>query len=387
MKNRAIKYLIFFAGGYFIFLCLLHYFSRRPLWLDEQLLFSNIQDFTFSQLFGPLKNTQVFPRAYLAIIKAISAPFSYNVLMLRLIPLLFMLSGFFLWFKIFKAEGKAGLVLLLLVLSFAGSRYMTYYAAEFKQYSCDLFAVAVFVMFVYYQQKYLRRETLLKTIWLFSLLTPVLFFFSYISALIAWVVAFNYLFMLKKNRELLAPFVAYAAIAAACFILVYLFDIRYSTGNQSMHDYWKDYFISLRSPYEFLKTLTEGMRKITVSWFLNQKWAMGLATFFMPFCWIAMIKLFFSSVKRSGWRFFDVNSLCLILVLELLFLGVFQIYPFTGCRITLFMAPFFFYMIVEGICLFKKVKFVLYPMACFYALFLCIVSYNLLKEYLGLYGK
>jgi hypothetical protein len=114
---------------------------------------------------------------------------------------------------------------------------------------------------------------------------------------------------------------------------------------------------------------------------------MGLATFFMPFCWIAMIKLFISSVKRSGWRFFDVNSLCLILVLELLFLGAFQIYPFTGCRITLFMAPFFFYMIVEGICLFKKVKFVLYPMACFYALFLCIVSYNLLKEYLGLYGK
>ena len=81
----------------------------------------------------------------------------------------------------------------------------------------------------------------------------------------------------------------------------------------------------------------------------------------------------------------DLDALCAVLLLELFALGVLQKYPFTGCRATLFIAPFMFYMIVRGIYLFKKIKVILYPLAAGYILFLSVVSYNLLTDYLKVY--
>ena len=96
-------------------------------------------------------------------------------------------------------------------------------------------------------------------------------------------------------------------------------------------------------------------------------------------------KYFILSLKKNGGGLFDLRGLCAVLVGELFVLGVLQAYPFTGCRATLFIAPFIFYMIVEGIYLVRKVKFIFLPLAGTYIVFLGIVSYNLLNEYLKLY--
>ena len=383
--KKATLYITALIAGWFLFLCLLHYFSKRPLWLDERLLFENIRDFSVAQLFGPLKNTQVFPRAYLALIKLISQPFSYNALALRLLPLVFMLAGFFVWLKIYRLSAKAALFLVILLFSFASSHFTTYYAAEFKQYSCDLFATGVFVLFIIYQGKFADGDNLLRKLWFFSIISPFLLFFSYISALLMWIVAYNYFLLLRKGRKLAAPFIAYSAIAVACCILLYFFDIRFSLGNQSMHDYWKDYFISTQSTYEFMKSLTEGIRNITVRWYLEKKWAMGIATVFMPFCWVAIVKYCISSFRKHKGALVDLDALCAILLSEVFLLGILQMYPFTGCRATLFIAPFIFYMIVKGIYLFERIKFVFYPLIGAYIILLSAVSWNLAIEYLKLY--
>ncbi len=385
MKNRFIQYAIAVIAGWFLFLCFLHYFSRRPLWLDEGLLFANIRDFSSLQLFGPLKNTQVFPRVYLALVKLVSQPFSYDVLALRFLPLAFMLAGVAIWIKIYRLAAKTGFFLILLCLSLACSHFTTYYAAEFKQYSCDLFAVALITLFVYYQAAFSRGEIALKKLWFFVVVTPFLVFFSYVSVLMLWIVGYNFVVIIRKNTEALSLLGVYLALTLSCFILSYIFDLRFSLGNPSMRDYWKDYFINTQSPYEFFKSLTEGMRNITVSWSLEKKWAMGVATVFMPFCWVAMVKYFIGSLKKNRGGLFDLRGLCAVLVGELFVLGVLQAYPFTGCRATLFIAPFIFYMIVEGIYLVRKVKFIFLPLAGTYIVFLGIVSYNLLNEYLKLY--
>jgi len=384
MKKAPI-YPIVLISVWFIFLCLLHYFSQRSLWLDEQLLFGNIRDFNFNQLFGPLKDTQVFPRVYLMIVKAMFELFSCNLLALRFLPLVFMLAGFFVWLKIYKLNAKTYFFLILLVFTFASSHFTTYYASELKQYSCDLFVAAVFVLFIYYQSKIDEAGNSLKYIWIFSFICPFLVFFSYISLLFLWIPIYNYALALKNNRHILAPFVVYLVVAVICCVLVFSIDLRFSLGNKVMQDYWRDYFISLNSPYEFMKSFTEGLRNLTVRWFLEEKWAMGIATIFMPFCLVAVVKYCISSLKLNKAKILDLDALSAVVLLELFLLGVLQMYPFTGCRATLFIAPFIFYMIVRGIFLFENTKLIFYPLAGVYVLFLCAVSYNLFTGYLKLY--
>jgi hypothetical protein len=156
-------------------------------------------------------------------------------------------------------------------------------------------------------------------------------------------------------------------------------------GNPSMQAYWDGYFIHTGSLYDFFKSLTEGMRTIIVSWFLEKKWAMRIATIFMPFCWVAMVRYFWQSVVKYKGAVLEIDSICLVLMLELIILGILHAFPFTGCRATLFIAPFIFYMLVRGIYLFKKIKLILYPLIGVYILFLSAVSYNLLTGYLKLY--
>ena len=386
-KNRLIVYLINAAMLWFLFLCLLHYFSNRPLWLDENFILENIHQLKIPQLFGILKNSQIFPRFYLVLVKLFSQCFSYNALSLRFLPLVFMLLGFTVWISIYKFESKTNFFLFLLVFSFAGSHFTTYYAAEVKQYSCDLFSAGIYTLFIYYQRKYIAKEIPVKYLWFFNLFSPLLILFSYISFLMAWMVAYNYLFFIKVNREIKVLFIVYCIISISLFALIYLFDIRYSLRVAAVQDYWKDYFINVGSFYEFSKSLTEGLRNLTVRWFAETKLAKGIATVFMPFCWLAIFKFFKSSLEKFRGAILDINIVCGILLTQLFVLSVFKLYPFTGARVTLFLAPFIFYMLVKGIYLARKIKFIFYPVLSVYILFLCGVSFYLLSGYLKLYAK
>lgn len=386
-KNRLINYLIAFVILWFLFLCLLHYFSNRPLWLDENFILGNIQQLNVPQLFGILKNSQIFPRFYLVLVKLFSQCFSYNALSLRFFPLLFMILGFTLWIKIYKLESRTNFYLFLLILSFAASHFTTYYAAEAKQYSCDLFSAGIYTLFIYCQRKYIDKEIPVKHLWFFTLFSPFLILFSYISFLMAWMVAYNYLFFIKGNREIKVLFIVYCIISIVFSVLIYLFDIRYSLKVTAMQDYWKDYFINTGSFYEFIKSLTGGLRNLTTRWFAETKLAMRIATVFMPFCWLAIFKSFKSSLAKFRGAILDINMVCGILLTQLFVLSLFKLYPFTGARVTLFMAPFIFYMLVKGIYLTRKIKFIFYPALSGYILFLCGASLYLLLGYLKLYAK
>ena len=152
-----------------------------------------------------------------------------------------------------------------------------------------------------------------------------------------------------------------------------------------MAQYWKDYFIDTSSLYAFFRSFTEGLRNITVRWFIEKKLFMGIATIFMPFCWVAIVKYCRQSLLKNRGAILDIDALAAILVAEVFVMGVLHMYPFTGCRATLFIAPFIFYMIVKGIYLVRKFKFVFYPLITVYVLFLCASASRLFSEYLKLY--
>ncbi len=385
-KNKIITGLIFAVILWFLFLCLLNYFAQKPR-MDEGEILRNIQELSIPQLFGQLKYNQVFPRVYLALISLFSVKFSYSLLSLRFLPLLFMMAGFFLWVYIYKQEAKSNFYLFLLIFSFSSSIFTIDYAAYLKQYSCDLFSIAVFTVFIYYQKKYLNRESSIKYLWLFSISTPVLIAFSQMSFFIFWVIIYNYMFLYKEDKRIILPFAAYAFLAIFFCLLVYWFDIRYSLGNKFMQDYWKDSFIDTSSLYNFSKTFTNGLQNLTARWFIENKIAKSIASVFMPFCLVAICKSFWVSIKENKGKILDINSICAVLIIELFILSLLKAYPFTGSRVTLFIAPFIFFMIVKGIYLVEKVKLIFIPLLSAYVVFLSGVSCYLLFFYLGFYKK
>ncbi|HLD83206.1 MAG TPA: hypothetical protein VI976_04580 [Candidatus Omnitrophota bacterium] len=385
MREKKVFYFIIAAIAWFLFLSLLHYFSQRPLWLDERLVFNNIRELSIQRLFGPLEYYQIFPRVYLAGIKIFSQYFNFSMLSLRFLPLVFMVLSFFIWLKIYRLEAETDFQFALMLGLLSTSYYITYYAAELKQYSADLFAISVFTIFIYYQRRFLEGACGFRPLLIFSILSPFLIFLSYISVLMPCIIAYNYLFLLRRGIKVWFVFILFLALSCLSVFLIYQADIKFSMLDKRMYAFWNDYFISTDSIGNFFKSLSEGMRNLTVRWFLETKFARNIATAFMPFCWLAIFRYSYSSLVKFKGKILDINSLCLILILELFVLGVLKFYPFTGERVTLFIAPFIFYMIIKGIYLVKDIKAVFYPLLGIYAVLVSIACVYSLSSYARLY--
>ena len=200
---RFYKFLFAFCVSWFVFLCLLHYFSLRPPWLDEKFVLDSIENLSFRAIFGPLRHSQVFPRLYLILIKFLSERFSYNVLSLRFLPLLSMLFAFFIWAKVYKSAFSSRWEYLLALFSFSSSYHLSYYAAELKQYSMDVLVVGIFCLYIIYQRRYIEEKPTI----LFGIVTfllPLALLFSYISFFLFWIVLYNFLFIARKDSRVSA---------------------------------------------------------------------------------------------------------------------------------------------------------------------------------------
>ena len=238
------------------------------------------------------------------------------------------------------------------------------YAAYLKQYSCYLFTVSVFTAFIYQQKKYIEGKAVSTVgLWLFSIFTPILIAFSQMSFLVSWIVIYNYLFLLRDDKKIRFPLVVYTLFTVLFCLLVYWFDLRHSMKVKFMQEYWNNCFIDTSSLYNFSRTFTNGLQNLIVRWFLENKLAKSIASVFMPFCIVAICRSFWISFKENRGKILDINSMCLVLLMELFVLGIFRIYPFTGSRVTLFIATFIFYMIIKGIYLTKKIKLIFLPMS------------------------
>ena len=65
-KQSLLQFLILLAIGWYLLLCVLHLFSMRPLWNDEECVFRSVQGFSPVDLFTQnLAAFQMFPRVYL----------------------------------------------------------------------------------------------------------------------------------------------------------------------------------------------------------------------------------------------------------------------------------------------------------------------------------
>jgi len=384
MKNRRLLFIV--CGLWFIFLCLLHYFSQRPLWLDENFVLSNIKNLSLKGVFGPLSNSQAFPRFYLAVIKFFSQNLNYHVLSLRLLPLVSMVCAFFVWARVYGKAFSSNRHYFLVLFSFSASYYLSYYASELKHYSMDVLVAGIFCLYLIKQKQYAdSAANPSKPFVMATLILPVSLLFSYSGFFVFWAVAYNFLSINRKNAKFLPLLLGYIFICFLSIIFIFFFDLRHTLSTSALFSYWNDYFLCLDSFSCFFKTFGEGLRKLAVWWFGNSSFFRRAASIFIPVFVFSVFGYGVKSLKKNKLKFINIDTLALIVLLELFILGIMRKYPFTGERITLFFAPFVLYLIVKGISSVKKVKLLYLGLNIFYAVFLLACGVNSFLTYLKFY--
>jgi len=367
----------------FVLICLLHYFSQRPLWLDEGFIYQNLTEYSDSQLLGPLKHAQAFPRGHLFLSKYTSVAFDYHVLALRFLPLIFMITAFFLWSKVYVRNFSNHWAALLAVFSFVVSYKMTYYAAELKPYAMDVLAIILFFYFFQYQNLY-KDKAVDSKLFLLSVILPFLCWMSYAGIFLFWIIGLNYLLMIRTNKKLIGVLIANIIASIFSLSILYQFDLKYSMNN-SMFEYWGSYLICTDNVGCFFDTFFEGFKRLATYWFGYTKLHTKLSVIFIPFLLFSLIQFGFKNWKEDKFKIHSIDSLGFILFFELFVMGIFKIYPFTGGRITLFLAPFVFYFILKAIQSLRKIHWLESFFLLYYGAFCLFCLGTSLYKYFSLY--
>ena len=388
MNEAYLKKWTWMLAGLFIGLCLLHYFSQRPLWLDENFILGNISSSSYLQLFVPLKDSQAFPRLYLVLVKFLAEVFHDHVLALRFLSLVFMTAAYGCWICIYQQHIKDRKIFLLALLSFACAYRLSYYGAELKPYSMDVLAIALHALYLDYQRRF-AQDRATNVLWVGAVLLPVTLFFSYAAIFIGWIAGMNFIFLARNNQKLRLVTLVHLMSVMICFIIFYQIDLKHSFGDQGLHHYWQSYFVQTDSPLNFLDSLFEGIKRMVTYWYGTEKWHYRLAVPFIPFFLYALFRYGIQYIREDGFKICRLESLMLVLFSELFVLGIGKAYPFTGERITLFLSPFVFTLILKGMDDLGKVKcgggiwrmsfLTYYGVYCF----MCLM--NTMTVYVGLY--
>jgi len=374
IKDSHFRLAMFLLAVWYVFLCVLHYLSLQPLSNDEQCVFNNIQAFSPYQIFHErLLNVQVFPRLYLFFIQSFSKNFDFHWLSLRFLPFVFMLGAFALWLCIAKYEFKNKLDYLVFMLCWPASVILVYYSAGLKQYSFDVFAAALFILFLYNQQTLALHKFRL---YIFLLLVfPFLGLMSYPALLMMFLPLINlFISVLKNEKESRKYFGIYAAGMTITLIVSYIFDMRLrevavvTTG-------FGDYFVSTANPAEFFKTAGEGIVNLFSRWLAESpRLLKRISCFFFIFGLIYMFYGFFKNIKsEKGLR--SLNTIALVIFIGLFLLGLAKKYPFTVPRTSLFFCPVVMALTIKGIGLLRSWnQYVYYGVYAAFIVFLLYVS-------------
>ena len=347
-SERWLTLAIFLMMAWYIFLCFLHLLSRRPLWNDEECVFRSIAAFSPTDFFHKwLLAIQMFPRVYLFLIQQIAKPFHFSLVMLRLPSFVCMMAGFFCWMKIASCELKNKLHYLTFCLSWAGSAVLIYYSAELKPYSMDVLVASIFILFLYHQEK-LEKDGGKKYATLLFIL-PALVLFSYPAYFFVALPLYNLFCWSRKDPKRLRSLAIYAGSLILFAGLSYFFDIRLRPVKELTQG-WNDYFVSLSSVGEFLKTSGEGTMNLLSRWFVERpKILKHIGIFFvMPF-FLKMLVTFPKNFRNENFQIKSIHTIAFIVFAELFLLGVMKKYPFTVPRTSLFFCPLLFLLVVKGI--------------------------------------
>ena len=222
-----------------------HYLRNPSIWHDEAVLILNVIGKGFIDLLGPLSFDEAAPPLFLWIEKAVSLVLGAGPYALRLLPFLASCASLLL---------LAGIARRLLspraapwaVLLFACSDHLLWHACEAKPYAVDVLCAAGLLSL------YCRADAwpLGRRLLLYSLLAPLLIFFSYPGCFLYGGLLVAVLPEVWRRRRL-GPWVGYAWLAlvvVGSFTLLLLGPVR-AQRSELMAACWERQFPPWERPW------------------------------------------------------------------------------------------------------------------------------------------
>lgn len=379
--SRVLQYLL---AGAFVILCALHFLSDRPTWLDENIVLKSVKNFSYARIFGVLAYEQIYPRVHLVIVKFLAELFDFHTYAIRLTAFLSMMGALWVWARIYKKEVRVVDGIVMCLLAFVCSYRLVYYAAELKPYATDVLCVGLYVLYILRLQNIHSRAIQL---WEYGVvcLLPFLNLFGYATIFIFWILPFNLILMALYDRRYWRLALTSCVATALSLGVMYVTDLQFMLNNSSTKSRnWESYFVCSESIGCFFSTFGEGAKRLVTYWFGNHKIFVQFSVIFIPFAWFAAFKYGIQSLWRERGKALTLDALGLVLLAELFFFGLFHKYPFTGERITLYLAPFMFYFIYRGIAAIKDRRIKTFFM-CYYIAFCVVCLFNTLFAQISLY--
>lgn len=365
---------------WYLTLATAHYLNQRPMWNDEACVFESIRYFHPLQMFtAQLRALQVFPRVYLFLIQQFSGLFGFHLLSLRLFSFVAMLSAFLLWSRLARPVLKSDAAYWTYLFSWAAAVPLVYYAAELKPYSMDVLAGAIFMTFLYHEDRLRARNERKYRLVLAAM--PMLGLFSYPALLFAMIVLYNLAVAALKDKSRRRELGMYALSLAGVILLSYAIDMRLRPVG-AVTEGFGDYFISFRSAGEFFKTLGEGTNNLFSRWFGEKpKTVKKIAIVFILFGFFNMFYAFFANFKKEGYRIRSSMTAAFALFWGLAVLGMLKKYPFTVPRTSLFFCPFALLLTIDAITGLKKINKHIFSVAhALYVVFLAAVTFGIARN-------
>lgn len=379
MNNKFLIRVVFLALiAWYISVCLLHYVGQRPLWNDEVAVFSSIQVLKPAEFFTePLRMVQVFPHVYLFLIQFFCGFFDNSILSLRFLPFVCMMAAFGLWQRIARKELTHPSEYLTFLLCWCASVPLIYYSAELKQYSMDVLVSALFVWFLYNQERLRSLNT--GRYGIILTLLPLTVFFSYPAYFFLMLPLWNLCLDLKSDRMQGKYIAAYLISVCVCVAVSYQIDIRLRpveivTGG------FGDYFIATDSLKNFFQTFGEGVNNLFSRWFVElPKIFRKTARIFMLFGFIYMFIGFFKNIQQRKGRFVSIPTIAFVVFLQLAIAGAMHKYPFGVPRTALFLCPMLLVLTVQGIRGARSInRYAYYAVHGAFLVFLIVVAVGIL---------
>jgi hypothetical protein len=329
--SRALLVLLAFAMVLGVGLRLKLYFDRAAYWHDEASLVFNIFEKPVPELLGPLDFAQAAPPGFLIIERAMHVLLGRSELAMRLAPLIAAMLGFAIFAMIVRRifGDVVPAVALLLIVLWGCSERLIWHASEAKQYSFDV--LASLLLFAVALQESRPSTTRMIAC---AAISSVAIWFSYPTAFVFGGISLAVIPTSRSRRRWLT-WLAGNGVFAASFLTLFWFCVRHQQVGE-LYSYWLRDFIDFRQPWLLPIWLVRRLASIA-----NYPFDLGGPVLF-PLCVLGVVSLW---MQRRGQMLAMLTApIGLVLVASAL-----HQYPFTGTRLTLFLAPSVFILAGFGL--------------------------------------
>jgi hypothetical protein len=350
--SRWLLLVLIFIG---IALRLYQYLINNTLWLDEAFIAVNIIRSNYLELFSPLKYyNQAAPIVFLLAVKFISKIWGISEFAFRFFPLL---TGIGLviasYFSGKKFLDKKSLPVFLTLIAF--SRYGINYSAELKQYSLEMLAT---IMILIFTAKIYESEYRLKFCLAAGFAGGFLIFCSYTSAFIftgVGIALFISLASIKSKIKLknILYLIVCETIWLLSFIVNYFVFVKKS-ATPVFYQYWQglDSFppFPLKTSADFLwypKTLLNLIKDpLGLTFHISNINNIPYFIIVIQYAVVILLIIFgtYYLIKNKRWFNLLIIYLPILVVFIVSLLGM---YPLYG-RLELFIIPICYLLISEG---------------------------------------